>query len=291
LRYDSPLRGFLSRAFTSVFGARRQGAAEEDRMLAEARPNEYDDNVTALLELLWGRGFMTPGGEGNVRRIVEGIDLRNRRVLEIGSGLGGGSLFLADAFGARVLGLEVEAPLVERAVRYAAEAGLEDRIEFRLVEPGPLAVEDAAFDVVFSSGAIIHIEDKRSLFKDVLRVLVPGGVFTAYDWLKGAGPLSPAMHEWIRLEGLTFHLDTLHNYGKLLTDCGFESVTTSDASEWYAAEAQREYDTMRGLLYDRITEMIGDELRDHFLADWAAMVTVLRSGELRSGYFRGVKPV
>jgi len=258
--------------------------------MTDVRVDEYNDNVTAMLELVWGRGFMAPGGEGNVHRIVEGIDLADRTVLEIGSGTGGGALVLAGRYGARVIGLEVEAPLVDRARKYASEAGLDDRVEFRLVEPGPLQIEDGGIDIVYSSGVIIHIEDKPALFNDVLRVLKPLGIFTAYDWLKGPGPLSPAMHEWIRLEELTFHLDTLDSYEKALIECGFSEVATRDASDWYAAEAKREYERMNGPLNDQITDLVGAQLRDHFLEDWGAMVRVLQSGELRSGYFRGTKP-
>ena len=216
--------------------------------MAEAHQDEYNENVTALLELMWGRGFMAPGGKGNVRRIVDGLDLEGRTVLEIGSGIGGGAMVLAGEYGARVIGLEVEAPLVERARKYANEAGLGDRIEFRLVEPGPLAVDDESVHVVYSSGVIIHIEDKAALFSDVFRVLEPGGILTAYDWLKGPGPLSDAMHEWIRLEELTFHLDTLENYESMLVECGFEDVTTKDVSGWYAAEATSEHERMKGPL-------------------------------------------
>ena len=259
--------------------------------MTEAHQDEYNDSVMAHLELMWGRGFMAPGGKGNVRRIVEGLDLEGRTVLEIGSGIGGGAMVLAEEFGARVIGLEVEAPLVERAEKYADEASLGDRIEFHLVEPGPLAADDDSVDFVYSSGVIIHIEDKATLFRDVLRVLKPGGIFTAYDWLKGPGPLSEAMHEWIRLEELTFHLDTLENYESMLVDCGFQSVNTKDASGWYAAEAKSEYERMKGPLYDRMTELLGPGQRDHFLEDWAALVGVLESGELRSGYFRGTRPV
>ncbi len=258
--------------------------------MTDVHVNEYNENVTAMLELVWGRGFMAPGGEGNVHRIVEGIDLTDRTVLEIGSGTGGGALVLAGQYGARVIGLEIEAPLVDRARKYASEAGLDDRVEFRLVKPGPLMIDDGGIDIVYSSGVIIHIEDKPALFSDVLRVLKPRGIFTAYDWLKGPGPLSPAMYEWIRLEELTFYLDTLESYEKALAECGFLEVATRDASDWYAAEAKREYERMNEPLYDQITDLVGAQSRDHFLKDWSAMVRVLQSGELRSGYFRGTKP-
>ena len=65
-----------------------------------AHENEYGDAMVAMCELVWGEGFMAPGGEGNVAKMVEGIDLEGRRVLDIGCGLGNQVLGAAQA-GAR----------------------------------------------------------------------------------------------------------------------------------------------------------------------------------------------
>ena len=51
--------------------------------MADLHENEYNDNMTTVLELTWGKGFMAPGGEGNVHRIVDGLDLRGKTVLEM----------------------------------------------------------------------------------------------------------------------------------------------------------------------------------------------------------------
>ena len=246
--------------------------------------------MTTVLELIWGKGFMAPGGEGNVHRIVDGLDLKGKTVLEIGSGIGGGSLILAGQYGARVIGLEVEAPLVEKARRYALEADLADDVEFRHIAPGPLDFADASVDIVYTSGVFIHIEDKAAMFDEVFRVLTPGGVFSGYDWLKGPGPLNDAMYEWMKLEELTFHMETLEEYASKLEAAGFENIRTTDASAWYAAAAQLELEKMKGPLYNEMAALIDEETRDHFIADWTATVGVLGRGELRNGYFRGYKP-
>ena len=259
--------------------------------MSDDQDEEYDANITAMLELIWGRGFMAPGGEGNVHRILEGLNLEDKRVLEIGSGLGGGALVMARDYGAHVVGIDVEAPLVEQANKYAEDAGMAGNLEFMVVKPGPLKFEEDSFDIVYSSGVFIHIEDKPALFKEILRLLKPGGILTAYDWLKGPGPLSEDMIEWIRLEELTFYLDTLDHYATMLINSGFENVRTTDASDWYTAEARREYERITGPLLASVTELVGGKKREHFIKDWAAMVKVLESGELRSGYFRATSPL
>jgi cyclopropane fatty-acyl-phospholipid synthase-like methyltransferase len=150
--------------------------------MAEPHKDEYDVQMD-ILELIWGEGFMAPGGEGNVHRIVDGLDLSGRTVLEIGSGLGGGALVLAQQYGARVIGMDVEEGLVERARRYAAKKGVLDQVEFRLVKPGPFAVDDASVDVVYASGVLIHMADKPETLTQVYPALKPGGVLAGYDWL------------------------------------------------------------------------------------------------------------
>ena len=42
---------------------------------------EYDDSMMKMMELIWGDGFMAPGGTENVDSMVNGVDIRGRRVL------------------------------------------------------------------------------------------------------------------------------------------------------------------------------------------------------------------
>jgi phosphoethanolamine N-methyltransferase len=46
----------------------------------------YELSYIPIMDLVWGKGFIAPGGEGNVDRIVEGVELQGKRVLELGSG-------------------------------------------------------------------------------------------------------------------------------------------------------------------------------------------------------------
>ncbi len=166
--------------------------------------DEYHDAVVDMLELIWGKGYMTPGGPENVKQAVQGLNLRDKLVLDIGSGIGGPALVLAGELGARVIGLDLEAPLTT------------------------IQMDDAAIDVVFSCGAFTQIEDKRGMFQEVYRVLKPGGAFACYDWMKNEGPYSDDMHYWFELEGLTYAMDTLENHGQLLKDVGFVDVGLED---------------------------------------------------------------
>ena len=47
---------------------------------------------------------------------------------------------------------------------------------------------------------------------------------------------------------------------------------------------------VKGELYPRMVELIGQSDADHFVEDWRAMVVVIDKGEMRQGYCRGRRP-
>jgi len=252
--------------------------------------DEYHDAMIDMLELIWGQGFLIPAGPENVRRIVAGLDLADKRVLDIGSGIGGPALILAGEKGARVVGIDLEAPLVARAQAYAEAAGLAGRVEFRRVTPGPLRFDDETFDIVYSSGVFTQVDDKLAMFKEVHRVLRPGGVLTCYDWMKSDEPYSAEMLYWFKVEGLTYAMETLEAHGRILKEAGFADIELEDDQQAYRDLCPREYEQMRGPLKARMIDLLGRAQQEHFLEDWRAMVVVLDKGELRPGFYRARKP-
>ena len=130
--------------------------------------------MVAALELIWGEGFLSPGGPAEVEATLGGRNIRGAEVLDIGCGIGGIDLLLAERFGAsKVIGIDIEADNIERARRRAEAKGLSDRVGYRLVERGPWPFAPSCFDLVFSKDSIIHIPDKEALFADIFRVLRP----------------------------------------------------------------------------------------------------------------------
>jgi len=51
--------------------------------------NRYDSLNIECMEMVHGDGFLAPSGAEEVARIVNGIDLEHRDVLDVGCGLGG----------------------------------------------------------------------------------------------------------------------------------------------------------------------------------------------------------
>ncbi|MBS35391.1 MAG: SAM-dependent methyltransferase [Thiotrichales bacterium] len=253
---------------------------------------EYDDDLVAVLEGVWGAGYLSPGGPAEVDRIVNGLELAGKHMLDIGCGVGGAAVHLATSYRpAKVLGIDIEADLIERCRRLADKLQVSDRVEFQQVTPGPLVCNNVSFDLVFSKDAIIHIEDKHALANDIYRVLRPGGWFCASDWLAGyPDQPSPEMQAYIKAEGLDFGLADVATYVAALTSAGFVNITTDDRNAWYREEARVERDRMAGPLSAGLRTTVGDEFLDHELDVWDKMIVALDQGQLRPTHLRAQKP-
>jgi phosphoethanolamine N-methyltransferase len=253
---------------------------------------EYDDDLIAVLETLWGEGFMSPGGVAEVDRYLQGVSLEGCSVLDIGCGLGGVDVHLLRQHRpAKVTGIDIEQDLIDRCQRLAQKYEVDAQAEFVCVEPGPLAFDDASFDVVTSKDSIIHIPDKHALAADVYRVLRPGGWFAASDWLAGyeAGP-SAEMQAYLVAEGLDFGLASARRYADALAGAGFVDIDIVDRNDWYRERARQEREQLGGALYDGLASSVGREFLEHEIEVWDKMIVALDQGQLRPTHLRCRKP-
>lgn len=250
----------------------------------------YPDEVMERLQLLWGQGFMSPGGPAEVRAIVAGLDLNGKAVLDIGCGTGGPAIILARELGARVTAVDIEAQVLDRARRHAAEAGVAAQIDFRLVNPGPLPFADASFDLIFSKDALIHVPDKQALYHDVLRLLRVGGRFAASDWLSGEGAMDdPNFQELIKDE-MDFAMATAGETIAAMRRAGFADVSAIDRNEWYAELSAQEVRDIEGPLRARAVEILGEGPFEDWLAFRKVMAACAGSGSLRPTHLRAQRP-
>jgi ubiquinone/menaquinone biosynthesis C-methylase UbiE len=257
-----------------------------------AEIGEYDEGMQTLLQLVWGEGFLSPGGAEEVARLLEGSDIRGQRVLDIGCGLGAIDLLLVQSHGAgHVTGIDLEPDLLQKARVRVALAGHSHQIELIQVAPGALPFTDASFEVVFSKDSLVQIPDKAALFSEIRRVLVPGGHFIASDWLRGgSGPYSAEMLEYFRLEGITYNMATAAEMRAALTQAGFSELALRDRNDWYLALAAREALSLRTAWFPLLEQRLGPERARHFVANWEQLVLVLRRGELRPTHLKARNP-
>jgi SAM-dependent methyltransferase len=253
--------------------------------------DHYPPRMIAMLEAVWGEGFLSPGGAEEVARVLAGHDLRAKSVLDIGCGAGGIDIALVRDHGASfVTGLDVEDPVLTHARKLVDREGLTDHIGLVKVAPGPLPFPPGTFDVVFSKDSIVHIPDKHALMAEVFRVLKPGGWFLASDWLIGTEDISPLMAEYIAAEGLDFGMATPQRYREAMAAAGFTDASTKSRNDWYRIRAREELDRLKGDAGRAAAKIVGQDFVDQNIGIWSRMLPVLDSGEHCPTHLAARKP-
>ena len=266
-------------------------ARDQPRRIAAVSEEHYPPRMIAMLEAVWGEGFLSPGGPDEVARVLAGHDLTGKSVLDIGCGAGGIDIALATTHGAAyVTGVDVEDSVLTHARTLVAARGLADRVGLVKVAPGPLPFAPGTFDVVFSKDSIIHIPDKHALMAEVARVLKPGGWFLGSDWLIGTEKISQQMADYIAAEGLDFGMATPARYGAAMVSQGFTDLRIASRNAWYRDEARREVARMKGEVGDRAAAIVGRDFVDQNIGIWERMIPVLDSGEHCPTHLAGRKP-
>ncbi len=161
---------------------------------------EHYDLVSPYYYSLWGEhlhhGYWISGDESKETAQIQLIEHLARlgniqpgsRILDIGCGFGGSSLFLAKHYGVEATGVTISPVQVEMANRAAVENNL--HAEFLLMDAEALQFSQP-FDHLWSVESISHYHDPAKFFSLAAKFLKPGGTFALTDWFRKEN-LSPA---------------------------------------------------------------------------------------------------
>jgi ubiquinone/menaquinone biosynthesis C-methylase UbiE len=149
------------------------------------------------------------------------------RLLDVGCGIGGAVRVAAADHGCQVVGTDLSPDFVAAAQDLTELVGLADRATFVVTDGERLPLDDASFDRALMIHVGMNVPDKDALFRDVHRVLAPGGLFAVYDQMRaGDGDLTYPL-PWAVDEESSF-VATQGQYRTGLVDAGFDVVTVED---------------------------------------------------------------
>jgi tocopherol O-methyltransferase len=162
---------------------------------------------------------------------------RPQNIIDVGCGIGGSSLYLAEKFGARVTGITLSPVQANRAKERARAAGLQAKTDFQVANALAMPFADDSFDLVWSLESGEHMPDKLKFLQECYRVLKPGGKLIFVTWCHRPTTLTTPLtaqeqkhlQDIYRVYCLPYVI-SLPEYTEIVTACGFKDLRADDWS-------------------------------------------------------------
>lgn len=280
-----------------------------DTSLLNERIRHFYDRSTRIWLDTWGEHMHHGhyGADGSLKKdhLQAQIDLieellrwggveQASAILDAGCGVGGSARYLAQRFGANVLGLTLSPVQAEQGMRFTKKAKLESRVEIAAQDLMSLSPDKGPFTLIWSLESAEHIGDKKRLLELFYDLLTPGGQFLMATWCHRNEPPELKTSETKLLESLCelYHLPpmiSVKRFEQLALDTGFREVKSGDWSQavapfWNAViRSAISWRSVAGLLRSGLGTMKGAFAMRY-------MTQGYRMGTIRFGVLQGKKP-
>ena len=167
------------------------GSLEQRKDRYHAVVNHYYNLATDFYEFGWGRSFhFAPRRRGesfsesmlrHEHFLAEQLSMTSdMQVLDVGCGVGGPMANLVRRTGANFVGINLNAYQIDRAKHHTRDL----RSQCRFIHGDYMDIPEAddQFDAAINIEATPHAPDKTAVFREIFRVLRPGGEFAGYEW-------------------------------------------------------------------------------------------------------------
>lgn len=250
---------------------------------------EYTDDVVEPIEFLYGKDYLSQGGESAVDRMLDGFDLTNKVIADIGCGTGGPLIHIARNYPiASAVGVDVDADLLDRAGDNSADISTLEWVHS--VPEKTLPLDDNSVDIIIGKESWLHIADKLAFFKDLHRILKPGGQICCIDWMHRSADYSNMMNSFVHADGLSFHLTTVDEYLDLIKAAGFQQLQSQENSDEALAYSRMDVEKLcTPSIRDEFIARFGQEALDAWLSSWLMQCEVFASGQMQTFFIKAEK--
>jgi SAM-dependent methyltransferase len=200
----------------------------QERVRESLRQSGLDPDALAQPDLAKFDQFHVGGIDATdaLARLVE--IRRSDRVLDLGSGVGGPSRHLASTIGCHVTGVDLTDEYCRIATMLALATGLSHLVDYQRGNALQTPFEDAIFDVVWTQHAAMNIQDKRGLYREMFRLLKPGGRLAIHDIVSGTGEVRYPV-PWASIPDFSFLISEQDMQSALLA-AGFRNIAWHDVT-------------------------------------------------------------
>ncbi len=263
------------------------------------RIQNFYDASSRLWEQIWGEhmhhGYYGADGLSKKERRQAQIDLIEEllhwsnpnpvtNLLDVGCGIGGSSLYLAQRYHARATGITLSPVQAQRAQERASEQGLSAKTNFLVADALNMPFEDNSFDLVWTLESGEHMPDKVKFLQECYRVLQPGGTLIMATWCHRPTDQSPLNQNEQKLLADIYrvyclpYVISLPEYTEIATQLPLKDLKTAD---WSAAVAP-----FWNVVID--SAFTPQALFGLLRAGWTTIQGALALGLMRQGYESGL---
>ena len=239
-----------------------QKLSPEDTVRINKQPklvSRYYDLVTSFYQLAWGATFhFSPRRPGETLRasqqrhdegIAKLLMLKpGMKVADIGCGVAGSLVTIAQASGASITGINFNAQQNAKGKDRVRRAELSDSCTILYSDYMNVSLPDNTFDALYSFEALCHAPNRRMAFVELHRLLKPEGEVALIDWaLTGLYDETDGRHRELRSQietaNATPDLARFDEYLDSVRSAGFEVIHSEDqqavegnpSTPWYMA--------------------------------------------------------
>lgn len=154
------------------------------------------------------------------------------RVLDVGCGVGGSSLWLAKYTKGKFEGITLSAKQVALARQFAQDRNLSDRVSFHQMDFNQTTFADKSFDKIFAIESFCHSYfNLLNIFREMYRLLKQGGKLVMSDGILLRQPRNKQEQKWLDNFSKGWHVDTLCTVDEITSafrEAGFKNINFID---------------------------------------------------------------